>query len=180
MPNHWFTGDTHFGNQRTLELSRRPFSTVKEMDAEIVRNWNQVVQPDDIVFHIGDFGNYEISHQLNGEIHLILGNYERNDIEKGIVSLDDLTSKFNFKSVDEEQRVSLSFNNELIQLVHEPTNRNMAFFTLFGHIHKLQMVKQNALNVGVDCHQFTPIDLETVLFYKNAIQNHYDKDVFSF
>lgn len=179
MPNHWFTGDTHFGHQRTLELSRRPFSTVEEMDAEMVKNWNSVVKSDDIVFHVGDFGNYEVSHQLNGHIHLLLGNYERMDIEKGIVKLDDLKERFNFESVDDDKRVSLMFNNQMLQLVHEPTHRSPSFFTLFGHIHKLQMVKRNALNVGVDCHQFTPIDLETVLFYKNAIQNHYDEDVFS-
>ena len=40
------------------------------------------------------------------------------------------------------------------------------------------MVKKRGLNVGVDCHNFTPIDLDTVLFYHNAIQRYYDKDVF--
>ena len=48
----------------------------------------------------------------------------------------------------------------------------------FGHIHKLCMIKQYGLNVGVDCHNFYPIDLETVLFYHNAILNHYDIEVF--
>ena len=49
---------------------------------------------------------------------------------------------------------------------------------MFGHIHKLQMVKKNGLNVGVDCHNFKPISLEEVLWYKNAIENHYDINVF--
>ena len=39
-------------------------------------------------------------------------------------------------------------------------------------------VKENGLNVGVDCHKFSPIDVETVLFYRNAICNHYDENVF--
>ena len=49
---------------------------------------------------------------------------------------------------------------------------------LFGHVHKLCMVKPFGLNVGMDCHNFYPIDMETVLFYHNAILRYYDNDVF--
>lgn len=66
-----------------------------------------------------------------------------------------------------------------VQLVHEPEfGRGVDKFFLFGHIHQLQMVKKNGLNVGTDCHRFFPIDAETVLFYYKAITNHYDKNVF--
>ena len=41
--NIWFTSDTHFGAKRTLELSRRPFNTVREMDLEMISNWNKRV-----------------------------------------------------------------------------------------------------------------------------------------
>ena len=51
-------------------------------------------------------------------------------------------------------------------------------FNLFGHIHKLCMIKSYGLNVSVDCHNFTPIDLDTVWFYHNAVLNHYDDEVF--
>jgi hypothetical protein len=40
------------------------------------------------------------------------------------------------------------------------------------------MVKRNGLNVGVDCHNFCPIPIETVLFYRDAILNAYDENVF--
>ena len=36
----FFTSDTHFSQQRTLELSRRPFKTTHEMDLEMISNWN--------------------------------------------------------------------------------------------------------------------------------------------
>mgnify|MGYP001387686297 CR=1 FL=1 len=50
----WFTSDTHFGQQRTLELSRRPFKDVAEMDNTMVKNWNNLVSPKDTVYHLGD------------------------------------------------------------------------------------------------------------------------------
>jgi calcineurin-like phosphoesterase family protein len=65
-----------------------------------------------------------------------------------------------------------------LQLVHEPDEATAGEFFLFGHVHQLQMVKRNGLNVGTDCHFFRPIPLEVVLFYQNAIQNHYDDNVF--
>jgi calcineurin-like phosphoesterase family protein len=64
-------------------------------------------------------------------------------------------------------------------LVHKPEDsKGNNLFWLFAHIHAAQTVKKNGLNVGVDCHNFKPIDMEAVLFYRNAILNHYDKNVF--
>ena len=82
MNKIWFTSDTHFGSERTLQLSKRPFKSVKEMDEALIDNWNNTVGKDDIVFHLGDFGNYDVIKQLNGEITLIFGNYERKDIRE--------------------------------------------------------------------------------------------------
>ena len=43
MSKIWFTADTHFGHQRTLELSKRPYSNVEEMNWDMVKKWNSVV-----------------------------------------------------------------------------------------------------------------------------------------
>lgn len=81
----FFTADTHFGSERTLNLSKRPFASVEEMDNEMIKNWNRVVGPDDNVFHLGDFGNLDVISELNGNIHLCAGNYERlSDREAGL------------------------------------------------------------------------------------------------
>jgi len=55
----WFAADQHFGHARLLELSAvrdAAFPTVAEMNARLVHNWNAVVQPDDTVWVLGDFG----------------------------------------------------------------------------------------------------------------------------
>lgn len=70
----FFTADTHFGHERTLRLSRRPFTTVAAMDIAMVNNWNRVV--DDIVYHLGDFGNLEIASNLAGQVSFLPGNYD--------------------------------------------------------------------------------------------------------
>lgn len=183
----YFTSDTHFSSDRVLELSRRPFSSVEEMDNFMITEWNKLVKPDDIVFHLGDFGNYEIREKLNGKIYLILGNYEDKDIENGKITLEDLTNKYKFDYVRSSVYLKTDEAYNSTYLVHDPgrrrevllkSHRYSTTFTLFGHIHGLQMVKQHALNVGVDCHYFKPIEYKDVMFYKNAIDNIYDSSVF--
>ena len=50
MSKLWFTSDLHFGQQRTLDLSMRPFANVQEMDYALMHNWNNTVKPNDTIF----------------------------------------------------------------------------------------------------------------------------------
>ena len=165
----YFTSDTHFNQQRTLELSRRPFDSVEHMNNTLVQNWNNTVKQEDTVYHLGDFGDITYRDHLNGRIILLIGNYELKDY-----TYSELNEYFDI--IEEPTEAVIGGHN--FHLVHEPVNQHPHKFNLFGHIHKLQMVKKNGLNVGVDCHNFKPISLEEVLWYKNAIENHYDINVF--
>jgi len=180
MTKALFTSDTHFGQQRTLELSRRPFPSVEAMDAAIISNWNTVVGPDDVVFHLGDFGDPSVISKLRAKkIWLLPGNYDTPDVVEELIDLDDrvgilVAHPFPLSSPDDFEELPRK-----VYLIHEPeTADDVSKFYLYGHIHQLQMVKRNGLNVGVDCHQFYPIDWETVSFYYTAIKDHYDRNVF--
>lgn len=175
MNNIYFTSDTHFGSERTLTLSKRPFSSISEMDEQMIKNWNSKVDTEDIVYHLGDFGNYEVAKRLNGKIILILGNYEITDIQNGKITRKELENIF--YEVYDNLTLSCGLDKSLY-LVHEPTKCDKNMFNLFGHIHGRQMVKRFGLDVGVDCHHFYPISKDDVSFYKNAILNHYDENVF--
>lgn len=50
----YVTSDTHFSYARISELADRPFASAAEMDAELVRRWNDTVGHDDVVLHLGD------------------------------------------------------------------------------------------------------------------------------
>ena len=165
-----FTADTHFGEERTLELSKRPFGSVLEMDVTMIDRWNEMVNPDDTIYHLGDLGTPEVLRHLNGNIVFLPGNYDKPELVEVISKACEII----------DPNTVIEIGGDSFQLVHEPDEAMTASgkFFLFGHIHKLQMVKRNGLNVGVDCHNFRPISLETVLFYKNAIENHYDGNVF--
>ena len=66
--------DTFFG--RSSLAKARGFSSSEEMDAVLIKEWNDKVKPDDIIWHLGNFAWDIIAgenalHQLNGNINLI-------------------------------------------------------------------------------------------------------------
>jgi calcineurin-like phosphoesterase family protein len=177
----FYTADTHFGSERTLKFSKRPFKSVKEMDETIIKNWNEVVSKDDVVYHLGDFGNFDVLDRLNGYIILILGNYEfdRENLKYVNGFHANIAEKFN-NTVLYNRVIPLILNGKecLVNMCHRPQDCNKEMFNLFGHIHKLCMIKPYGLNVGVDCHNFYPCSIKDIEFYKYAIDNCYDKNVF--
>lgn len=174
-PKIFFTSDTHFNQQRTLELSinRRLFKDLNEMNSVLITNWNNEITNKDIVYHLGDFGDYEFRKYLKGKIRLILGNYEERDIENG-QSIENI-KKYGFETVQRD--TILKVKDLSIHLSHRPSKYDKsADFNLFGHIHGRQQIKKFGLDVGVDAQNYTPIDLDTVLRFRDAFK-YYDHEV---
>lgn len=77
----WVISDTHFFHKNIIGHSARPFTTVEEMNREMIERWNTRVGKDDIVFHLGDVAMWgasqqNIVRQLQGKKRLILGNHD--------------------------------------------------------------------------------------------------------
>ena len=131
----YFTSDTHFYHSNIIDLCKRPFKNVEDMNETLIENWNRVVGQDDIVFHLGDFcleGSHEwtkILNRLNGKIYLILGNHDLKNIRQGYASRFELTSMQMHIEVD-KQKIYL---NHYPFLCYGGAYRNM--WQLFGHVH---------------------------------------------
>jgi calcineurin-like phosphoesterase family protein len=77
----FFTSDHHFDHANIIKYCNRPFLSVDEMNEEIVKRWNQVVDANDTVYYLGDFslgkGSVEkFVPRLNGEKYLVMGNHD--------------------------------------------------------------------------------------------------------
>lgn len=51
----WFTSDTHFGHERILEFTNRPFGSIHEMNDALIANINEKVKPEDELYVLGDY-----------------------------------------------------------------------------------------------------------------------------
>lgn len=172
----YFTSDTHFGSERTLELHRRPFASTIQMNVDIIGNWNRIVRMDDTVVHLGDFGDPHIIRALCfKKLYIIPGNH---DIKNpGVV--EELKKDPRVELWQSGKELTLA-DGKRYCLVHEPLSGfGRDKFYLFGHIHRLQLVKRNGINVSQDIHNFRPVDETNIMGLRKFIENHYDENVFT-
>lgn len=80
----YFISDLHFGHLNSIKFDNRPFSSVEEMDEELIKRFNAVGAPDDTVYVLGDLfwhnrDGYaqKILKRLNKRIYLIKGNHDK-------------------------------------------------------------------------------------------------------
>ena len=77
-----YISDWHYGHKNVLAYDARPFTTVDEMNEELIRLWNKVTMPEDTVYMLGDMfwcrsgQAYEVLQELNGDIVLVRGNHD--------------------------------------------------------------------------------------------------------
>ena len=83
MSKIFFTSDHHFGHSNIIKFCKRPFKDVEEMNEVLIERWNEKINPEDEVYHIGDFAMTKdnelvanILDKLNGTKYLIVGNHE--------------------------------------------------------------------------------------------------------
>lgn len=169
--NILFCSDPHFFHSNIIKYCKRPFDSVEEMNETIIQNWNNKVGPNDNIFLLGDvsFANSsrteEVIKQLNGNIYLIRGNHDhpRNigTLGKYFIWEKDLTT-IEVPDTDQES------GYQIIVLCHYAMlnwdRKHHGSWQLFGHAHGTQVYnpKLKQLDVGVDCHNFTPISYQEI------------------
>jgi calcineurin-like phosphoesterase family protein len=161
----FFTADTHFGHGKIISYCNRPYATADEMDADLIRRWNEVVKPDDTVYHLGDlaFRNRESAfHQLNGQKHLIIGNHDGRKVIVLPWASQPVTELF--LTIKDAEGI----DRELF-LYHYPVEEWDGFYRgvihLHGHVHGKQLhpCEKIRVDVGVDRFNFTPVTIDQIL-----------------
>ena len=52
--SNFYISDMHFGHKNCIAFDNRPFTSVEEMDAAMIANWNNAVSSGDTVYILGD------------------------------------------------------------------------------------------------------------------------------
>lgn len=158
--NQWCISDTHFNHLNIIKYCDRPFINVKEMNETIIKNWNNIVKPNDEVYHLGDFalGGKEttknILKRLNGKLILIKGNH------------DHFTKKMWLENGGFEIYNDSIIIHDMI-LSHKPViDPECTLLNLHGHVHQNSLNESRRhLNVSVEVINYAPIP-----FYKGMIK----------
>lgn len=181
----WFTSDQHFFHENIIKFCNRPFENIEIMNKAIIDNWNECVGDEDVVFSLGDFVWWndpikirDIISQLKGKkIIFIMGNHDKIESFLGcsnerikIIKSDIVHVKVKFQDLKSSSTVELV-------LSHYPlmtwSGRNRKSINLYGHVHSrendtgfdhdIPMWKGLQMDVGVDAHNYKPVDLQKIL-----------------
>lgn len=169
MSKTWITSDHHFGHARIIELCKRPFVDVDEMNFMMALEWNRVVGDDDTVFHLGDFtlGGVALAQtwfsRLKGHI-MVLSNPWHHD--KRWIGKQGIVSQSGYEVEMLPPMVVLE-KPEVVVMCHYPIlewdRKHYGSIHLHGHSHGTQLPRSNVTDVGVDCTGFAPILLDDAI-----------------
>lgn len=161
----FFTSDLHLGHKNIIQLSNRPFSTIEEMNQQLIYNYNYLVKEGDTVYDLGDFSFRkpdEFLDQLKVKPIRIKGSHDHD--------------------IKEPRMLVLKLKNEYDQY-GDPLTITLCHFAmrsweishygswhLFGHHHGLLPPYGLSFDVGVDCWNYYPVSLEQVREKMNTLK----------
>lgn len=181
--NIFFTSDTHYNHRNIVKgLSRwsntdkcRNFNSLQEHNDCLVNNFNSVLGPDDVLYHLGDwsFGGSryvrEFRERLNCRtVHLIYGNHDTT-IEKTPELQDLFTSVQHYKKIDAGDGIGVVLSHYAMRVWH---HQGRGVWMLHGHSHGVLPPYGDAktMDVGVDTNNLFPYsiqDLKTIFKSNN-------------
>ena len=134
---NYYISDLHCWHKNAIGFDNRPFKDVDEMNGELIKNWNSVVTDGDDVYVVGDmcWSHSEkdwtyLLDNLNGRIHLILGNH---DVKR---MSENLQKKF----AECVPYLEINDNGREVLLSHFPMmlykhSYNQNTYMICGHVH---------------------------------------------
>jgi len=163
--NTFFTADIHIGHTFIQEL--RGYANKEEMHADLIAKWNDTVPPHGEVIILGDISftntstTIEILTQLNGNLHLVLGNHDK--------KLANATLNI-FKTVSEVKEIYIqdyeSGRKTRVFMSHYShqiwNNSHHGSYHLFGHSHNTIEGIGKSMDVGLDTHNYIPYTWEEI------------------
>lgn len=173
MSKIFLTSDTHFGHDREFLWGPRGFTSSQEHDEAVIKNWNETVSAEDIVYHLGDLMlgdnlyGIECVKRLNGHIKLIRGNHDTDARWKLYEKLPNVElvgwadvikyKKYNFY---------LSHHPTLTSNLEKAPHLRMHLINLYGHTHQMGKFYQDMpymFHVGLDSNDNRPILLDDAI-----------------
>lgn len=160
----YFWSDHHFYHKNIIEYSNRPFNTMDEMISTMIKNYNSIVNDEDLVIFGGDiaFASDSITkgiiNVLKGRKLLIYGNH---DFQHG---KPENISVFTESAICAVFPYVIGNRDYEILVTHYPITIDLPknVINIHGHTHQ-HLMGDKRLNMCVEHTNYSPKSLEDVL-----------------
>ena len=177
----YFTADPHFAHDKDFLYGPRGFTNIADHDACLIRNWNSIVNDDDVVYVLGDImlkdneAGIECWNQLRGMKKVIWGNHDSTTKQELIAACPN-TEVLGYATVikAESHNFFLSHYPTLTAGFYGEDHRiQNKLINLCGHTHTkdrfIDMDKGIIYHCEFDCHGNFPVSIEEVI---SDIEDH--------
>lgn len=168
-------------------------ANVHSMNETIIRNWNELVKPADVVIILGDVAMGQIDHapecirRLNGDKMLVKGNHDVT-LTKRIRNDPDLADLFLggvFDYYEMSHKTEDTYRKVLLNMSHYPfhswNGMSKGTMMLHGHLHGTPHgIKGRIKDVGMDTNNLRPYKLDDVvneLLKIEVMRDHHDSSM---
>ena len=172
MNKIWFTSDLHFCHDKPFLYEPRGFSSIEEMNEQIIKNINEVVDWEDDLYILGDcFLNdnekgMKYMRRLPGRKHIIWGNHctdTRQEFMKQEFDCLGFGTRFKYRGY----HFYLSHYPTITTNFDENKMLRAQVINLCGHSHtkdKFQDMNKGLIyHVELDAHNNYPVEINTII-----------------
>lgn len=182
----YLISDLHLNHDKPFIYTVRGYSSIEEMNTALIHNYNSVVTDEDDVYILGDLclggpdslaQNYELLSQLQGCIHIILGNHDSPNRIKMYETLPRVCEVCN--------ATTLVYRKYHFFLSHYPTlcgnfddgGLRTTVISLCGHSHAkdpfMDWEQGIIYHCEVDAHDGFPVSIDTII---DDLKNRWKQD----
>lgn len=171
MSKIYVTSDLHFGHDREFIWKARGYSSIDDMNINLVSKWNNTVTDEDDVYVLGDLmlglpQNIEYIKKLKGKLHIVLGNHDTRSREEMYRTLDNVVEVFHAIRLDYKQYHFLMTHYPCLTGNLEKESLKQMTLNLYGHTHQTNDFYEDRpymYHCGVDSHDGYPVDLDHII-----------------
>lgn len=173
----YISSDLHLNHDKPFIYTARGYSSVEEMNKDLITKFNNTVTDEDEVYILGDLclggadsliDNFKMLSQLNGNIHIILGNHDTETRRKMYEALPQVVSISYAEMIHyRKYHFYLSHYPTLTANLDDDKPLRARTINLCGHSHTTDPFadweKGCIYHCEVDAHNGFPVSLDTII-----------------
>ena len=189
---NYFISDTHFADEKTFEIERRPFKSVQVFDKFMLKQFNKQAKKGDTIYVVGDMLDCDglgseswkkaihYVKKIKAQVVLVMGNNEDRIVKyyfnNNFKKFKEYCLSLGYKDVVKNAYVTIG--KQKLYLAHKPSQCKKNMMNLFGHVHRDGgLYYPFGLNVSCDLNFFRLYSEDDIMLFFEKAFPYWQNDI---